>query len=85
MLQAGAGGIAWQSSAKTADFTAAANEGYLIDTSSSAITVTMPSSPSVGDTVHLIDYAANAATNSIIVTSSDNICLLYTSPSPRDS
>lgn len=66
-------GTDWQTTPKTADFTADANEGYLVDTSSAAITVTMPSSPSVGDTVHLIDYGANAATNNIKITSSDDI------------
>ncbi len=73
-IKAGSGaGVSWDSTAKTADFTADANEGYFVDTSSAAITVTMPSSPSVGDTVHLIDYGANAATNNIKITSSDDI------------
>ena len=67
------GGISWQSTAKTAAFTAVAGEGYFVDTSSSAITVTLPSSPSVGDEVALVDYAGNAGTNSITVTSSDDI------------
>ena len=67
------GGITWDSTAKTANFPAAAGSGYLVDTSSSAITVTLPSSPSVGDEVTLVDYGANAATNNITITSSDDI------------
>lgn len=65
--------IEWQSSVKTASFTAAANEGYFVDSGSAAITVTLPSSPSVGDEVGLVDYGANAATNNITITSSDDI------------
>ena len=73
MLQAGAGGIAWQTTPKTAAFTAAANEGYFVDTSSSAITVTLPSSPTAGNEVSIVDYTGTAGTNNITITSSNNI------------
>ena len=73
IIPRGAGGITWQSTAKTAAFTAVAGEGYFVDTSSSAITVTLPSSPSTGDTVALVDYAGNASTNNITITSSNDI------------
>lgn len=39
----------------------------LVDTSSSAITVTLPSGPSLGDEVRIIDGSGNAATNNITV------------------
>ena len=58
-------GTDWQATAKTADFTAVAGEGYFVDTTSSAITVTLPSSPTAGDEVSFIDYGANASTNNI--------------------
>lgn len=67
------GGTDWQSTPKTADFTAVAGSGYLVDTTSSAITVTLPGSPSIGDEVTLVDYGANAGTNNITITSSDDI------------
>lgn len=67
------GGISWQSTPKTANFTASAGEGYFVNTTSSAITVTMPSSPSSGDEVHLVDYAGTADTNAITITSSNKI------------
>jgi len=51
------GSVNWQTSIKTGDFTAANGEGYFIDTSSGTITMTLPSSPSVGDIVALKDYA----------------------------
>ena len=51
------GTVDWQTTIKTGDFTAASGEGYFINTTSGAITMTLPSSPSVGDIVALKDYA----------------------------
>ena len=62
-------GIAWQSSIKTSSFTAVANEGYWVDTSSNTVTITLPSSASVGDTIELVDYARTWGTNKIIIDS----------------
>jgi len=47
--------------------TAAAGNGYLVDCSSAAVTLTLPLSPSVGDTVAIADHTGNAATNNITV------------------
>ena len=69
----GGGAIGWQSSVKTSDFTGVAGEGYFVDTTSSAVTVTLPSSPSVGDLISFIDYGGNSAANPIVFTTSDNI------------
>jgi len=66
-------GTDWQATPKTADFTAVAGEGYFVDTTSAEITVTLPSSPSAGDEVSIVDYAGTADTNNITITSSDNI------------
>ena len=63
----------WQSTPKTAAFTATAGEGYFVNTTSAAITVTLPSSPSAGNEVSIVDYAGTADTNNITITSSDNI------------
>ena len=62
-------GTAWQSSIKTSNFTATAGEGYWVDTSSNTVTITLPSSASVGDTIELVDYARNWGTNKIIIDS----------------
>ena len=58
-------------------YTAVKDDQLLIDTSGSgvgtAITITMPSSPAVGDEVHFIDSGNNLSSNNLTVTSSDNI------------
>ena len=60
------GGIQWQSSIVTgATHTASANQGLWLDTSSNAITLTLPASPSVGDQVIFTDYARNWGTNAV--------------------
>ena len=60
------GGTSWQA-VKTSDFTAVAGEGYFINTTSGAVTATLPSSASIGDEVSIIDYAGTADTNNITV------------------
>ena len=62
-LAAGVGDLDWTESVKTANFTAVAGKGYFVNTTSSAITVTLPSSPSVGNKVAIVDYAGTADTN----------------------
>lgn len=69
----GGGGIAWDTDVKVANFDATAGAGYFVNTTSAAITVTLPSSPSAGDEVSIVDYAGTADTNNITITSSDNI------------
>ena len=66
-------GLTWQSPAKTSSFAAAIGNGYYLNTTTGAITVTLPSSPTVGDSIGIIDYAGTAASNTITLTSSNNI------------
>ena len=61
------GGISWQTSIKTTSFTAVSNEGYFVNTSGGAITVTLPSSPSAGNVVAIKDYARTFGTNNVTV------------------
>jgi hypothetical protein len=49
--------------------TAVAGRGYFIDTTSGAITVTLPASPKAGDIVQLKDYARNWSTNAVTMAS----------------
>ena len=60
------GGTSWQS-VKTSGFTAVSGEGYPCNTSSSAFTVTLPSSASIGDYVVIADYGSNASSNNITI------------------
>ena len=59
------GSVDWQTSIKTSGFTAVSGEGYFCNTTDSAFTVTLPSSPSVGDIVAIKDYAATFADNNL--------------------
>ena len=59
-------GTSWQA-VKTAAFTAVAGEGYPINTTSAAITVTLPATASVGDTIECIDYARKWGTNAVTI------------------
>ena len=60
------GGTDWQTE-KTASFTAVAGEGYFVNTTSGVITATLPSSPSLGDEVTLVDAAGTFDTNNLTV------------------
>ena len=60
------GGTSWQA-VKTSGFTAVAGEGYFVNTTSGAITATLPSSATIGDEVSIIDYAGTADTNNITI------------------
>ena len=66
-------GTSWQTE-KTSSFTAVAGEGYFVNTTSGAVTVTLPASPSLGDEVSIIDASGTADTNNITVgRNSENI------------
>lgn len=60
------GALTW-AAVQTSSFTASAGYGYLVNTTSSTITVTLPSSPTIGQTVVIVDYAGTAATNNITI------------------
>jgi hypothetical protein len=57
--------VSWDTTPKTSAFTAVAGNGYFVDTSSAAITVTLPASPSAGDLVGVKDYKLTSQTNNI--------------------
>jgi len=57
--------VNWDTTAKTSGFTAVAGTGYFVNTTSAAITVTLPASPTAGDLVAVKDYAFTADTNNI--------------------
>jgi hypothetical protein len=59
--------VDWDTTAKTASFTAVSGNGYFVNTTSGAVTVTLPATPSAGDIVAVADYANTAITNNITV------------------
>ena len=68
------GTVDWDTTPKTATFTAVSGDGFFANTSGSAFTMNLPAG-SAGAIVSVADYAGTWQTNA---------CLLYTSPSPRD-
>ena len=61
------GTVDWDTTAKTADFTAANGEGYFVNTAGGAVTVTLPGSPSASNIVSISDYNGTALTNAITI------------------
>jgi len=60
------GGTDWQSSIVTGTtLSALAGKGYWINTTSNVCTITLPGSPSVGDTIEFVDYARTWQTNNV--------------------
>ena len=59
------GTVNWDTTKKTASFTGVSGNGYFIDTTSSAITITLPASPSAGDIIGVKDYASTFSTNNL--------------------
>jgi hypothetical protein len=61
------GSVNWDTTPKITGFTAVSGNGYFVNTTAGAITVTLPSTPSAGDIVAIADYANTSATNNITV------------------
>lgn len=66
------GGAAWQAVTSSATFTAVSKQGYFINTSSNAITCTLPASPTLGDFISFVDYAGTFDTNNFTVARNGN-------------
>jgi hypothetical protein len=64
-------GISWQS-VQTSGFTAVSGSGYPCNTTSAAFTVTLPASPSAGESIVLTDYAGTWQTNNLTVSPNGN-------------
>jgi hypothetical protein len=64
-----AGGTSWQAVKTNSDspVSGAAGAGYFMNTTSGAITLTLPGSPTIGDEISFIDYAGTFDTNNLTV------------------
>ena len=61
------GSVNWDTTPKTATFTGVSGNGYFINTTGGVVTVNLPSSPSAGNIVSIVDYAGTAASNNITI------------------
>jgi len=61
------GAINWDTTPKTTTVTAVSGNGYFINTTSGAVTINLPATPTAGNVVAIADYNGTAATNSITV------------------
>ena len=62
----GVAGTSWQA-VVTGATTMVSGRGYFVNTSSSAYTMTLPASPSIGDNVSIIDYAGTFDSNTCTI------------------
>ena len=65
-LAAGAGGTGWQAVVAT-NTTMSTGLGYFVNTTAGIITMTLPASASIGDNVHVIDYAGTFDSNACTI------------------
>ena len=61
------GSVNWDTSIKTTTFTAVSGNGYFCNTTGGAFTLTLPSSPTIGDEVSFVDYAGTFDTNNLTI------------------
>jgi hypothetical protein len=77
-------GLAWQSSIVTAaTLSAVSGNGYWINTTSNACTITLPASAAVGDTIVFVDYARTWGTNAVTIDQNSLNFQGNTSPNPE--
>jgi len=69
IASAAGGGLDWQTIVTGSTMTAVAGNGYWIDTTSNACTITLPATASDGDEIMFVDYARKWGTNGIVIDS----------------
>jgi hypothetical protein len=66
------GAVNWTSTLVTSSLTVSAGVGYFVNTSTAAITLTLPSTPTFGSIIGINDYSGYASTNNITVNPNGN-------------
>ena len=74
--------LKWDTGIKTSSFTAEAGRGYWINTTSGAVTVTLPASANAGDTIEFSDYSRKWGTNAVTLNQNSLNFQGNTSPNP---
>lgn len=59
------GTVDWCTTTKTAPFTAVNGKGYFVNTTSGAVTVTLPATPTTGDIISVADVNGTFSTNNL--------------------
>ena len=67
VVKEASGGINWDTTAKTSNFNSESGRGYFVDTSSAAVTATLPATAETGDIVAFKDYTATFNTNNLTI------------------
>jgi hypothetical protein len=62
-----AGGASWQAVITADPANAVAGNGYFVNTTSAAFTVTLPTSAAIGDFISFVDYAGTFDTNNLTI------------------
>ena len=65
-------GTDWQSTIQTSNFAAEAGKGYFVNTTSGGVTLTLPSSPSFGDEISVVDYTGTFSTYNLTINANGN-------------
>lgn len=63
----GGGGVAWTPAIQNTNFIAVKNSGYLVNTYTGNVTVTLPSAPTFGDNITFVDYGNAFSSNVLII------------------
>lgn len=64
-------GVSWQPIQNT-NFISVKNNGYLVNTATGNVTITLPTAPTLGDIVTIVDYAGVASANAFILYAAGN-------------
>jgi len=67
LIKESAGGISWDTTAKTSNFTAETGKGYFVNTTDGAVTATLPASAEAGDIVAFADYTGTFNSNNLTI------------------
>jgi hypothetical protein len=59
------GGVSWTPTVQNTSFIAVTGKGYFVNTAISTVTITLPTTPAVGDSITIVDYARTFTANSI--------------------